>query len=110
MQCASCSPRLATPTGLLTGAVLLGTGVALSTPAFFAAIFATADPSPRGAAAGTFSIALDLGLGAGPIILGWVAYTSIASAFLVAAAVALAGSAWTVLLTRARPAASADPA
>lgn len=97
----------ATPTGLLTGAVLLGTGVALSTPAFFAAIFATADPSSRGAAAGTFSIALDLGLGAGPIILGWVAYSSsIATAFLVAAAVVLAGSAWTILLTRARPAAA----
>lgn len=99
----------ATPTGLLTGAVLLGTGVALSTPAFFAAIFATADPSSRGAAAGTFSIALDLGLGAGPIILGWVAHSgSIATAFLVAAGVALAGSAWTILLTRSQPAAAAD--
>lgn len=94
----------ATPAGLLTGAVLLGIGVALGTPAFFAAIFATADPSSRGAAAGTFSIALDLGLGAGPIILGWVAHSgSITTVFLVAAGVALAGGVWTILLTRSQP-------
>src|SRR5690606_7730387 len=95
----------ATPIGLLTGAVLLGAGVALSTPAFFAAIFATATRSSRGAAAGTFSIALDLGLGAGPILLSWVAHNgSITTVFLVGAGVALAGSAWTILLTRAQPA------
>jgi hypothetical protein len=49
----------ATPTGLLTGAVLLGTGVALSTPAFFAAIFATADPSSRDAS-GTLEMAIEI--------------------------------------------------
>jgi predicted MFS family arabinose efflux permease len=89
------------PAGLLAGAVLVGAGVALSTPAFFAAIFATADPSSRGAAAGTASICLDLGIGAGPILLGRVAQAGgIPAAFVVAAGVAALGSAWTLGLLR----------
>lgn len=88
----------AAPVGLLVGAALLGAGVALSTPAFFAAIFATAGPGNRGAAAGTFSIALDLGLGLGPILLGWVALGGISTAFLVAAGTTAVGAAWTLLL------------
>lgn len=92
---------LATPAGLVAGAVLLGAGVALSTPAFFTAIFATADPSSRGAAAGTASLALDAGMGGGPVLLGMVARGGgLQAAFVVAAAVALAGSAWTLRLVR----------
>ncbi|HSP60646.1 MAG TPA: MFS transporter [Ornithinimicrobium sp.] len=92
---------LATPAGLVAGALLLGAGVALSTPAFFAAVFATADPSSRGAAAGTASLALDAGIGGGPVLLGMVARSGgLQAAFVVAAAVALAGSAWTLRLVR----------
>lgn len=92
---------LPTPAGLVAGAVLLGAGVALSTPAFFTAIFATADPSSRGAAAGTASLALDAGMGGGPVLLGMVARGGgLQAAFVVAAAVALAGSAWTLRLVR----------
>jgi len=87
------------PAGVLTGAVLLALGITFSTPAFFSAVFATAAPSERGAAAGTASAALDLGLGAGPILLGFAAGAAgIPWAFTVAAGVALAGCAWTLLL------------
>ena len=58
------------PVGMVVGAVLLALGVTFSTPAFFAAVFATAAPSERGAASGTVSVFLDLGLGGGPILLG----------------------------------------
>ncbi|NEE04763.1 hypothetical protein [Phytoactinopolyspora halotolerans] len=81
---------------------MLALGVTFSTPAFFAAIFATAAPAERGAASGTASIFLDLGLGGGPILLGMVAAAmGISWAFGVAAAVALAGCAWTMSLRRA---------
>lgn len=75
--------------------MLLGAGVALSTPAFFAAILATASTATRGAAAGTASISLDLGIGLGPILLGLVAhYGGVPGAFGVAAGIALVGSLW----------------
>lgn len=98
-----------TPAGLVIGAVVLGAGVALSTPAFFAAIFATAGPSARGAAAGTASLSLDLGIGVGPILLGRVAQDGgIPSALAVAAGVAALGSAWTLGLLRAGHARAVD--
>jgi predicted MFS family arabinose efflux permease len=77
----------------------MGIGVTFSTPAFFAAVFATASPSERGAASGTASVALDLGIGGGPILLGLVAQgAGIPAAFLVGAGVALVGSVWTLAL------------
>jgi predicted MFS family arabinose efflux permease len=89
------------PIGMVVGVVLLALGVIFSTPAFFAAVFATAAPSERGAAAGTVSAFLDLGLGGGPILLGLVAEAlGIPWAFGVAAAVALAGCIWTVGLAQ----------
>ncbi len=89
----------ASPAGALAGAVLMALGVTFSTPAFFSAVFATATPSERGAAAGTASASLDLGLGAGPILLGFVAESAgVPGAFAVGAAVALVGSGWTLLL------------
>ena len=91
----------ATPTALLLGAALLGLGVAFSTPAFFSAIFATASPSQRGAASGTASAALDIGLGGGPVLFGLLADAlGIPWAFAGGAAVALAGCFWTLTLTR----------
>jgi predicted MFS family arabinose efflux permease len=93
------------PAGVITGAILLALGVTFSTPAFFTAVFATARPSERGAASGTASACIDIGLGGGPIMLGVVAAAGgIPVAFAVAAAVALAGCAWTIRLARRRPA------
>ena len=50
-----------TPLGIVAGTAVTALGVAFSTPAFFAAIFATAGPSERGAASGTASAFIDLG-------------------------------------------------
>lgn len=91
----------ATPAGMIVGTALMGLGVSFSTPAFFSAIFATAKPSERGSASGTASAFIDLGLGGGPVLLGFVAEAAgIGWAFGVAASVALAGSVWTIHLAR----------
>jgi predicted MFS family arabinose efflux permease len=91
------------PTGMIFGTVFMALGVTFSTPAFFAAIFATATPAERGAASGTASVALDLGIGGGPILLGLVAQAvGIPWAFGVAAGVAVAGAAWSLALARTR--------
>ena len=88
-----------TPTGLVAGAVVMALGVTFTTPAFFAAIFATAKPSERGAAAGTASAFIDIALGFGPMVLGLVAREQgIPWTFAVGAGVALVGAAWTVRL------------
>jgi predicted MFS family arabinose efflux permease len=88
------------PAWLLVGTLLLGLGVTFSTPAFFSAIFATAGPGERGAASAMASAALDLGLGIGPILLGYVAQSAgIPWAFATGSAVALAGAAWTAART-----------
>jgi predicted MFS family arabinose efflux permease len=90
-----------TPLGTVIGTAVTALGVAASTPAFFAAIFATAGPSERGAASGTASAFIDLGLGGGPIVLGLVAAAGGTPwAFAAAAAVALAGGIWTLSLAR----------
>ncbi len=91
----------ATPVGFLLGAALMGLGVSFSTPAFFSAIFATARPSERGAASGTASACIDLGLGGGSVALGFLAEShGIPWGFGVAAGIALAGSVWTLSLSR----------
>lgn len=87
--------------GLLVGTVALGAGVAFSTPALFAAVFAGVPAQERGAASGTASAGLDLGLGAGPMVLGVVAaHQGLDTAFALAAAVALAGAGWVLHLRR----------
>lgn len=89
------------PAGLLVSVVIFAVGVTFSTPAFFGALFAAAAPHQRGAASGTMTMAIDLGLGLGPIVLGVVANGhGIPDAFAVAGAVALLGAAWTLWLTR----------
>ncbi|MDQ0575375.1 MFS transporter [Agromyces albus] len=89
------------PAGMLVGVVIMAVGVSFCTPAFFSAIFSTATPSQRGAASGTASAALDLGLGLGPIALGLVAGPfGIPWAFGVGAAIAFAGGIWTLFLQR----------
>jgi len=89
------------PIGFLTGTVITAVGISFSTPAFFSAIFATAHPSDRGAAAGTASAFMDLGLGFGPIALGLVADAAgIPWAFGVGGGIAFLGAAWTLRLAR----------
>ena len=93
-----------TPQGLLIGAALLGVGVAFSTPAFVAAMFATASSAQRGAVSATTTVLIDVGLGVGPLVLGFVAQAyGLSWAFGAASAVALIGLAWVVRL-RAIPA------
>jgi predicted MFS family arabinose efflux permease len=88
--------------GMVLGAAIFALGVTLSTPAFFSAIFATAKPGERGAASGTFSVFLDLGIALGPMLLGLAAQASgIPVAFGIAAVVVLAGCVWTLMLSRA---------
>ncbi|MEO8230196.1 MAG: MFS transporter [Chloroflexota bacterium] len=89
--------------GLLAGAAIMAVGVAFTTPAFFAAIFARVRPSERGAASGTASLFLDLAFGGGPMLLGLVAgVTGIPAAFGGAAALAAVGAAGTLLIPLAR--------
>ncbi|HEX8870879.1 MAG TPA: MFS transporter [Lentzea sp.] len=91
----------AVPDTLLVGSVVLGVGVTFSTPAFFAAIFATAQPHQRGAASGTASAFIDIGLGGGPILLGLVANAEdIPLALATGGALAAAGCLWTLWLDR----------
>ena len=90
-----------TPIGIALGAAVFGLGVTLSTPAFFSAIFATAQPHERGAASGTASVFLDLGIAGGPMLLGIAAQSyGIPVAFGLAAAVVAAGCAWIIALSR----------
>ena len=97
-----------TPEGLILGSVVMALGITFSTPAFFSAIFATARPSERGAAAGTATAFMDIGLSFGPIALGVVANAGgIPWAFAAAAGIALAGAAWTAFLARRRAASDA---
>lgn len=74
---------------LLTGSAVLALGVTFLTPAMFAATFNVVPPAERGAAAGTATLFIDLGFGAGPLVAGVVAASSgIPAAFLVAAGLA----------------------
>lgn len=89
------------PIGMVLGAAIFALGVTLSTPAFFSAIFATARPGERGAASGTASMFLDLGIALGPMLLGLAAQAGgIPFAFGIAAAVVLAGCGWILTLSR----------
>lgn len=89
------------PIGMVLGAVIFALGVTISTPAFFSAIFATAQPGERGAASGTASVFLDLGIALGPMALGLAAQAGgIPFAFGLAAAVVLAGCGWILILSR----------
>jgi predicted MFS family arabinose efflux permease len=89
---------------LITGVLCLALGVTFSTPAFFTAILASAGSGQRGAASGTASAFIDLGLGFGPIALGLVARgEGIPAALGVAAAIAGLGAIWTLGVHRRRP-------
>lgn len=81
-----------TPTGLVVGAVILGVGVALFTPALFSLAVEDVAANERGAVMGTTSAFLDVALGIGPVTLGFVAVAyGRASTFIAGAVVAAAG-------------------
>jgi MFS family permease len=89
-------------TGLFVGAGIAALGTALLTPAFFAAVMPRIDPSERGAASGTASLFLDLGLGGGPVLLGLLAATaSITAGFAAFAVLSAAAAVWVGALARA---------
>ena len=93
-----------TPVALIAGVLCLAVGVTFSTPAFFTAILATAAPGQRGAASGTATAFIDLGLGFGPIALGLVARAGgIPAALAVAAGIAGLGAIWTLGVHSRRP-------
>jgi MFS family permease len=94
--------------GLLAGTAVLGVGVALMTPAIFAAVFGRVAPEERGAAAGTVTIFIDLGFAGGPFLAGSLAAgAGLPVAFAVAGVLALGGAAVALAgrrSTRPRPA------
>jgi predicted MFS family arabinose efflux permease len=59
-----------TTSGLFAGAVVLAVGATLLTPAFFRLLMSRLPVHRRGAGAATFGIAVDLGLGGGPVLFG----------------------------------------
>jgi MFS family permease len=78
--------------GILSGATVLGVGTAFLTPAVFAAIFNVVPAYERGAAAGTATVFIDLALGGGPLLLGFLAArSSIPVAFTIAALLTATG-------------------
>jgi predicted MFS family arabinose efflux permease len=82
------------PPAMLSGTVVLALGVAFLTPAIFAAVFGSIPAHQRGAAAGTTTIFIDLGLGVGPLTLGLIsAQHGIPLAFIAAGAATAAGAA-----------------
>jgi MFS family permease len=77
-------------TGLLAAAFLLAAGVSFLTPAFYRVLMERAGPERRGAAAATFSVLVDLGIGVGPIVVGIAArFVGLQGAFAASAATAL---------------------
>lgn len=96
---------LRTPVGLVTGTVMLAVATAFLTPAIFAAVFSVVPASERGSAAATTSIFIDLGLGAGPVIIGFAAAaSSVPAAFLLASALPLAGGLMLLAMATQQPA------
>ena len=97
--------------GLYAGAVIMAVGVAFTTPAFFAAIFARVPVSERGAASATASIFIDLAFGGGPFLLGLVAGAAdIPAAFAAGALLALGGAVGTGIAGLPRRRAATQPA
>jgi len=99
---------LDTAFGLLAGAALLGVGMALLTPAVFAATMARVPARERGSAMATVSIFIDLAFGAGPIVVGFVAgIGSIPAGFAAVGTVAAVAAVGVALRFRPQPALAA---
>jgi MFS family permease len=71
-----------TPAGVMAGALLLGVGTTLITPAVFAAVLSRVPAHERGSAVATTSLFIDAGLSGGPVGIGLVAaYAGVAGGF-----------------------------
>jgi predicted MFS family arabinose efflux permease len=93
------------PAGLFVGAVVLGVGVALLTPAVMALAVERAPAGERGAVIGTTSAFLDLAFGLGPVTLGFVAAAlGRPGTFLAGALVSAAGLGLVIATRLGRPA------
>jgi MFS family permease len=91
------------PEGLYAGALVMASGVSLAFPALASLALSGAPDSERGSVLGTFTMAVDLGFGIGPVTLGAVAAAvGYRGSFLAAAGAAAVGLAVLVSL-RARP-------
>ena len=96
-----------TPAGLVAGAVILGVGIALFTPALFALAVEGVAANERGAVMGTTSAFLDIGFGLGPATLGFVAAGfGRSGTFIAGSIVAIAGLALVISTNLGRSASS----
>lgn len=78
--------------GFYASALIMGFGIGVVFPVFQAMINNIADPLRRGAANSTLYTCLDIGMGAGMVIMGYVAeYINISATFLLSAAVVAGG-------------------
>ncbi len=83
---------LKNPFGYFISAILIGFGNGVVFPVFQTMVNNVAEPAHRGAANSTLYTALDLGMGAGMILIGFISeLTSLSLAFLCCAAICLAG-------------------
>lgn len=101
------------PAGLITGAAVMGVGVALFTPALFSLAVQDVAANERGAVMGTVSSFLDIAFGLGAAVFGFVAAgVGRSGGFVVGSAVAAAGL-WLVVgskLGAGRIAGATEPA
>jgi MFS family permease len=75
--------------GLVTAAIVFGTGFGTAYPAFAAYVMQHVDDSRRGAAFGSILAAFDTGIGTGSVSTGWIAQRSgFSAAYAVSAALA----------------------
>lgn len=89
------------PAGFYAGTAVFAFGVCFAFPALSTLTTLSVPPAERGAALGTFSAFLDLGFGAAPVLLGFVAEAAgFGAVFLASAAVAATGL---LLLAATRP-------
>lgn len=78
--------------GFYISAIIMGYGIGVVFPVFQAMINNMADSSRRGAANSTLFTFLDMGMGAGMVVMGYVAqYFSITATFVFSAIIVLAG-------------------
>jgi MFS family permease len=80
-------------TGFLAAAALIGIGFGIIFPVFQAMVNNLVDPSRRGAANSSLFTALDLGIGIGSVLTGYISeFTGLATAFIVLAATVLSAT------------------
>jgi MFS family permease len=78
--------------GFYISAIIIGYGIGVVFPVFQAIINNLADPLRRGAANSTLFTCLDLGMGAGMVIMGYVAeYLSISATFIFSSVIGVTG-------------------